>query len=223
MIAGSPGQGSLVFNLTPDMLPAEEVGDGPSGAVSMFRQPEDDNQQIDNAVSKAFSLISLGNSLSPDLVDSQFITGMTTIGPRAAACMRDFTRTLHRSQFDVDLEWRQPQRPTARVHLGAASADLIARAIELSESDTQPVVIEGLVLTVSTVQNQQWLMRQATAIRSPSNILASHDQTIGISTYDRVRITAQMKTSVSTGGASKTTYEALQIGRLEDSPDPDGR
>jgi hypothetical protein len=158
MIAGSPGQGSLVFNLTPDMLPAEEVGDGPSGAVSMFRQPEDDNQQIDNAVSKAFSLISLGNSLSPDLVDSQFITGMTTIGPRAAACMRDFTRTLHRSQFDVDLEWRQPQRPTARVHLGAASADLIARAIELSESDTQPVVIEGLVLTVSTVQNQQWLI-----------------------------------------------------------------
>jgi hypothetical protein len=218
MIAGSPGQGSLVFNLMPEMPPAQEVGDGPDGAVSMFRGPEDDDQRIDHAVSAAIDLIALGNSLPPDLVDSDFTEQIVNFGPRTAACMRDFTRTVHRSQFDVDVEWRQPQRPTARVHLGAASADLIARAIELSKSDTQPIVIEGLVLTVSTVQNQQWLISPSDG--DPIAVKHSgipHDQTVGIATHDRIRITAEMKTSVTSAGASKTTYEATQVERLSDS------
>jgi hypothetical protein len=218
MIAGSPGNGSLVFNLMPEMPPAQEVGDGPNGAVSMFREPKDDDQQVDHAVSEAINLIALGNSLPPDLIDSEFVQGIATFGPRTAACMRDFARTLHRSQFDVDLEWRQPQRPTARVHLGAASADLIAQAIERSESDSQDVEIEGLVLTVSTVQNQQWLIEPSDgdpiAVRHTD---IPHEQTIGIATYDRVRITARMKTSVTSAGVSKTTYEAIRVERLSDS------
>ena len=158
MIAGSPGRGSLVFDLMPESSPADEVGDGPQGAVSMFREPSDDDQQIDHAVVEAITLLTRGNDLSPELTGSDFIAGIVELGPRTAACMRDFTRSVHRSQFDVDVEWRQPQRATARVHLGAGKADLIARAIELSESDTEPVIIEGRVLTVSTVQSQQWLI-----------------------------------------------------------------
>ncbi|MGB3476403.1 MAG: hypothetical protein WBA69_16640 [Mycobacterium sp.] len=217
MIAGSPGQGSLVFDLMPESSPADEVGDGPQGAVSMFREPSDDDQQIDHAVVEAINLLTKGNDLSPELTGSDFIDGIVELGPRTAACMRDFTRTVHRSQFDVDVEWRQPQRATARVHVGAGRADLIARAIELSKSDTQPVVIEGRVLTVSTVQSQQWLIEPSdgdpVAIKHAG---IPHEQTVGIATYDRVRITAQMKTSVTTAGVSKTTYEGLTVERLAD-------
>lgn len=220
MIAGSPGRGSLLFDLTPETLPAEEISDGPDGAVSMFREPPDDDQQIDHAVSAVIDLIALGNALPPELTGSRFTDEITALGPRAAACMRDFTRTVHRNQFDVDVEWRQPHRPTARVHLGTASAELIARAIELSESDTQVVVIEGSVLTVSTVQRQAWLIEpsdgEPVAVRHSD---VPHEQTIGIATHDLVRITAVMKTSVSTAGVSKTTYEATQVERISESPE----
>ncbi|KUI17396.1 hypothetical protein AU191_08785 [Mycolicibacterium acapulense] len=217
LIAGSPGQGSVVFNIVPEMRPAEEVGDGPDGAVSMFRDAKDDDQQVDRAVGEAINLISMGNDLPPDLMGSPFIDGIVNLGPRTAACMRDFTRTIHRSQFDVDLEWRQPARPTARVHLGAAKADLIAQAIERSEIDTQPVTIEGRVLTVSMVESQQWLIEpnegQPIAVKHAA---LPPEQTVGIATNDRVRITAQMKTSVTTAGVAKTTYDATRVERISD-------
>lgn len=185
--------------------------------MSMFREPSDDDQQIDHAVIEAINLLTKGNDLTPDLTGSDFINGIVELGPRTAACMRDFTRTLHRSRFDVDVEWRQPHRPTARVHLGVGKADLIAKAIELSASDTQHVVIEGRVLTVSTVQSQQWLIEpndgDPVAIKHTG---IPHEQTVGIATHDRVRVTAQMKTSVSSAGVSKTTYEGLSVERLPD-------
>jgi len=217
MIAGGPGLGSLVFNLMPEMLPEHEVADGPDGAVSMFREPKHDDQRIDQTVSETISLMGLGGELMPDLVGSEFIDAIASFGPRTAACMRDFTRTMHRSGFDVDLEWRQPQRPTSRVHLRAESASLIVRAIELSRSDTQPIEIEGRVLTVSTMQKQAWLIEpndgDPVAVRH-SNV--PPEQTIGIATHDRVRIVGRLTTSVSTSGVSKAIYEATHVERIVD-------
>ncbi|OSC32061.1 hypothetical protein B8W69_02900 [Mycobacterium vulneris] len=89
--------------------------------------------------------------------------------------------------------------------------------IEQSSLDVQPVAIEGTVLTVSTVQNQQWLIEKSDGSTVPikhSNL--PHDQTFGIATGARLRILAEMKTSVSNAGVTKTTYEATHVEKIND-------
>ena len=133
-----------------------------------------------------------------------------------ASSVRDFTRGLHRYGFDLDLEWRQPRRPTHRVHLSAGSADQLARAIEASELDIEEVTIEGRVLTVSTVQSQEWLMEQADGTHvAIKHSQLPYEQTSGIATDMWVRIIAQMKTSVSNAGVTRVTYEATSVERLD--------
>jgi hypothetical protein len=132
--------------------------------------------------------------------------------------VRDFTRQLHRSGFDIDVEWRQPNRPTRRVHLAAGAAGLIAAAIESSQLDVEEVVIEGVVLTVSTVRSQEWLIEQTDGEHvSIKHSGLPHEQAVGIATGDRVRITAQLKTVTSNAGVTKATYEALSVEVLDES------
>jgi hypothetical protein len=45
--------------------------------------------------------------------------------------------------------------------------------------------------------------------------LLPYEQTVGIATDAPVRITAQMKTSVSNAGVTKITYEATSVERLD--------
>jgi len=215
LIAGSPLPGSLVFNLAPETPATSEVRD-PEGSVSMFREEKDDDQQIDKAMTRAIDVISAGIDLPPIPDGSAFLDGIAELGPRVASSIRDFARGLHRFGFDLDLEWKQPRRPTHRVHLATASADRIAGVIELARLDVDPVTIERRVLTVSTVQNQEWLIEQSDGTRvSIKHSDLPYDQTVGIATDAHVRLSARMKTSVSNAGVTKVTYEATAVERLD--------
>ncbi|TQR82627.1 hypothetical protein D8S82_31035 [Mycobacterium hodleri] len=221
LIAGSPAPGSLVFNLSPETAAVEEVRD-PAGAVSMFREKSDDDQEIDKAMSRAIDVIGAGIELPAVTDGSEFLSDLAELGPRVASSIRDFARGLHRYGFDLDLEWRQPRRPTHRVHLATYSADRIASVIESSHLDVDPVTIEGRILTVSTVQNQEWLIEQTDGTHvSIKHSDLPYDQTVGIATDTRVRIEAQMKTSVSNAGVTKVTYEATSVQRLDDAQEPE--
>ncbi|OBH55022.1 hypothetical protein A5687_03345 [Mycobacterium mantenii] len=215
LIAGSPAPGSLVFNLAPETSAVTEVREA-DGSVSMFREQKDDDQQIDKAMIRAIDVIGTGINLPPAADGSEFLGEIAELGPRVASSIRDFARGLHRYGFDLDLEWRQPRRPTHRIHLGTHSADRIASVIESSHLDVEPVTIEGRILTVSTVQNQEWLVEQNDGTHvSIKHSDLPYDQTVGIATDARVRITAQMKTSVSNAGVTKVTYEAIEVEHLD--------
>jgi hypothetical protein len=211
LIAGSPAPGSLVFNLSPETAAINEVRE-PDGSVSMFREDKDDDQQIDKAMARAIEVISAGIDLPPVPDGSEFLNDIAELGPRVASSIRDFARGLYRYGFDLDLEWRQPHRPTHRIHLATHSADRIAGVIESSHLDVEPVTIEGRVLTVSTLQNQEWLIEQSDGTRvSIKHADLPYDQTIGIATGASVRLTAQMKTSITNAGVTKVTYEARGV------------
>ncbi|MDH6199025.1 hypothetical protein M2272_005692 [Mycobacterium frederiksbergense] len=215
LISGSPAPGSLVFNISPEMSAVAEVREA-DGSVSMFREEKDDDQQIDKAMIRAIDVIGAGINLPPVPDDSEFLGDIAELGPRVASSIRDFARGLHRYGFDLDLEWRQPRRPTHRVHLGTHSADRIASVIESSHLDVEPVTIEGRILTVSMVQNQEWLIEQNDGTHvSIKHSDLPYDQTVGIATDARVRVIAQMKTSVSNAGVTKITYEATSVRRID--------
>ena len=216
LVSGSPGQGSLVFELAPEMPPTREVSslDGP---LPLFVSEGQYDQQIDKAIDSAIELMDEGSRVPIDPAGSEFLSRLSTLGPRAASSVRDFAKALAGASFDADVEWRQPNRPTRRVHLTSSKAELIAQVIETAELDIDEVDIEGVVLTVSTVQKQAWLIeRGVDDLVSVRHGQLPPSQTLGIATGERIRIHAQMRTTVSNTGVTRTVYEAQGIERIPD-------
>ena len=203
-----------MFELAPEMPPTREVAPS-DGAIPLFVADDQYDQQIDKAVDSAIELMDEGSRVPPNPAGSEFLSQVSALGPRAASSIRDFTKALAGASFDADVEWRQPNRPTRRVHLTSSTAGLIAQVIEAAELDVDDVVIDGVVLTVSTVQKQAWLIQ-----RGPDDLVSVRhghlpsSQTLGIATGERIRIQAQMRTTVSNTGVSRTVYEAQGVERI---------
>jgi hypothetical protein len=112
--------------------------------------------------------------------------------------------------------WNGGSRDGRHTEFIFLSADQIAAAIESSHLDIEEVTIEGRVLTVSTVQSQEWLIEQGDGTHvSIKHSRLPYEQTVGIATDARLRITAQMKTAVSHAGVTRITYEAISVDRLD--------
>lgn len=136
------------------------------------------------------------------------------MGPRTASAIRDLAKTLQRAYFDVDIDWKQPQRATKRVSVTARSAAHMADVVEHSNLNEQPVIIVGEYLTVSAVS--AWVIQQddGDAVTVKLGRIDAR-QTIGLAVGDRIRIEAIMKTEITPGGNTQITYTAQSFERLD--------
>ncbi|WP_133176272.1 hypothetical protein [Mycobacteroides abscessus] len=115
------------------------------------------------------------------------------LGPRTASAVRDLAKALDRAEFDVEIDWEQPSRPTLRVTVTAATARHMAAVVEYASLDEQPAVITGrYLMTVSAVSS--WLIEQDDGDHITSNWAALTPQTtIGLSIGERICVQAIMK------------------------------
>lgn len=106
---------------------------------------------LDSAVGAAIEVFAAGNDIGPDAAQSAFVQRLGNMGPRTASAIRDLTKSLQRTAFDVDIDWKQPRHATKRVSVTARAAAHMADVVEHSNLDEQAVLIVGEYLTVSAV------------------------------------------------------------------------
>ncbi|WP_343576927.1 hypothetical protein [Mycobacterium sp.] len=209
LLRASPGPGSIILTVTPATSPITETGYA-GGKVGMFAELETDDQLLDTAIGAAIDVFTAGNDIGPSPGQSRFVQQLAEMGPRTASALRDFSKTLDRAGFDVEIDWQQPSRATRRVTVSATSAAYIAATVENANLDEQPVQIVGEYLTVSSVQS--WLIRRddGETVTVKRGRLGEDDLR-GHGMAMRVRIDAIMKVETTPGGAVKTTYTAQAV------------
>lgn len=209
LLSAATSPESIALTFTPAITPNDELGD-----PGMLAELESDDQMLDTAVGAAIDVLAAGNDIGLSPLESAFVDLLGTLGPRAAAAVRDLAKTLDRARFDIDIAWQQPTRTTRRVHVSAGTAARIATTVEHTNLDEQPVTIIGEYLTVSAVTS--WLIKQDDGDTITVKLgRIDPAQIKGLAVGDRIRIEATMKTETVTGGNAKTTYTAKTFERLD--------
>lgn len=150
---GSPLPGSLILQIVPTTLPADEIS--PDGQVGLFGDDNAEPQLIDTAMKRALGLVEDGRRLGPDADTSDFLARIREYGPRVATTLRDFSTGLVKSGFEPDLTWSQPRQARLRTRLSTAELAHIGELIASRELELEPTTIRGIVRTVSEISAWQ--------------------------------------------------------------------
>ncbi|KUP28153.1 hypothetical protein [Kocuria rhizophila] len=150
---GSPLPGSLILQIVPTTLPADEIS--PDGQVGLFGDDNAEPQLIDTAMKRALGLLEDGRRLGPDADTSDFLPRIREYGPRVATTLRDFSTGLVKSGFEPDLTWSQPRQARLRTRLSTAELAHIGELIASRELELEPTTIRGIVRTVSEISAWQ--------------------------------------------------------------------
>lgn len=150
---GSPLPGSLILQIVPTTLPADEIS--PDGQVGLFGDDNAEPQLIDTAMKRALGLLEDGRRLGPDADTSDFLPRIREYGPRVATTLRDFSTGLVKSGFGPDLTWSQPRQARLRTRLSTAELAHIGELIASRELELEPTTIRGIVRTVSEISAWQ--------------------------------------------------------------------
>lgn len=150
---GSPLPGSLILQIVPTTLPADEIS--PDGQVGLFGDDNAEPQLIDTAMKRALGLLEDGRRLGPDADTSDFLARIREYGPRVATTLRDFSTGLVKSGFEPDLTWSQPRQARLRTRLSTAELAHIGELIASRELELEPTTIRGIVRTVSEISAWQ--------------------------------------------------------------------
>ncbi|MDO4256199.1 MAG: hypothetical protein Q4C90_03370 [Kocuria sp.] len=150
---GSPLPGSLILQIVPTTLPADEIS--PDGQVGLFGDDNAEPQLIDTAMKRALGLLEDGRRLGPDADTSDFLARIREYGPRVATTLRDFSTGLVKSGFEPDLTWSQPRQARLRTRLSTAELAHIGELIASRELELEPTTIRGIVQTVSEISAWQ--------------------------------------------------------------------
>lgn len=150
---GSPLPGSLILQIVPTTLPADEIS--PDGQVGLFGDDNAEPQLIDTAMKRALGLLEDGRRLGPDADTSDFLARIREYGPRVATTLRDFSTGLVKSGFEPDLTWSQPRQARLCTRLSTAELAHIGELIASRELELEPTTIRGIVRTVSEISAWQ--------------------------------------------------------------------
>jgi hypothetical protein len=213
-LVASPGMGSVVLDFEPEMPPADELS--PDGQTPLFG--EERRQLSDLAVEQAFDLLVMARDLGPDADEGPFMERISAHGPRVAACLREFTKTLAAADFDADLSWREPGQPTLHARIPAADSARIAGLIASRELDHGETDIVGTIHTVSD--------RTALAVETDEGDYVyvrgsklSADALRGITWGSRVRVQADVVEEVRPGGDTVLRYTAKSVTNIDTTAD----
>lgn len=206
----SPSQGSVVLEFLPQMAPADELN--PGGAVPLIGEEHD--QLADLAVRDSLAYMEEIKSVGPDADGSDFLEHVSANGPRFAHALRKFAQDLDGGDLDTDFEWRQPHVPTLRVTIRREDARRIASLISTRELDAEPVVVEGVLRTISDLTNL--VVELATGELQP---IAGGDLPPDVveraTIHTRVRIAATMTIEQRPGGIDVAKYRAVSMELLD--------
>lgn len=206
-LEASPLPGSLLLTFTPQMDPGEELTE--DDVLPAFEQP--DTQLVDEAISTTLTLITHGAQAGPDLdEDGVWVGELAELGPRTASALAGFARIASTADFDMDLDWAQPHKPTRRARMTSSEAAWMVSAIGARELDEARETITGRIVTITdraTIHVET----------SPDEIISirpgklDHDDFVGIEHGSDVSIDVLVEIRALPGEEPRSIYTAEAI------------
>ena len=209
-LVANPLPGSLILQFESHADPTEELGT--DDVLEVFDKPE--TQQVDAAIEATFSLINEA-AAHEELTehDPVWISHLRDLGPRTASALSEWAKMTSAADFDVDLSWEQPNRPTRRASLTASDARAISESIRREEMDSETETIRGFIMTISDVSNIQVLSPNGDLINiKPGKI--GHDDIASIRHGSEVELIVNAKYSRGFDEETRVTYTGVSIRAL---------
>ncbi len=202
----APLPGSVVFEIGPETLPENELV-GAEG-VALFDQER--RQFVDECVVDAIELMRTAHALGPDADDAPFVTKLTVGGPRLATAIREFAKGVEQASFDVDVEWREPDRPTERAMFTKSDAEQVKRLVVARELDADDETLRGRLITLSTARAWQIDLGDDHVITVDTTSLEGVDVTqFHLEQY--ITVVARTQVREFPGGGKSTTFRAISV------------
>lgn len=224
----SPLPGSVVFEIGPETLPETELAAEEN--VAIFDQPN--RQFVDECFTDALGLVAVAHEIGlrtlkagtldnvdgDEDVDGAFEQRIADGGPRLAVAVRDFAKVIESAEFDVDLEWREPLRPTLRATMTKSDAAAVARLVVSHELDAEDETIRGSLVTISVMSSWQIRSVDGELTTVDASVLTAQ-QASSFRLGEDVTILARPKVTESAGGIVTTKFTVIEI----KSNDPEQR
>ncbi|WP_431696245.1 hypothetical protein [Kocuria rhizophila] len=205
---GSPLPGSLILQIVPTTLPADEIS--PDGQVGLFGDDNAEPQLIDTAMKRALGLLEDGRRLGPDADTSDFLARIREYGPRVATTLRDFSTGLVKSGFEPDLTWSQPRQARLRTRLSTAELAHIGELIASRELELEPTTIRGIVRTVSEISAWQLEIEDGEIVKIDAKKIPAAN-TATLRTGMSVSVDVSVTEETGPAGEVKPKYTAMSF------------
>lgn len=213
-----PLPGSMVFEIGPESLPETElVGDK---GVAILDQAH--RQFVDECVEDAIRLMSVAHGLGADADKSEFVHMIESGGPRVAVAVREFAKGVEQSALDVNLEWREPERETARATFTPSDAELVRKLVVARELDQEEVTLTGRLVTLSTEDRWQLDIGEDARIVVDATTLPEEVDVTQFRLREIIVLVAKPVVRELPGGATVTTYRAVSARPLSTPGDVHG-
>ncbi|MFF2454096.1 hypothetical protein [Isoptericola sp. NPDC058082] len=210
-LAASPYVGSVVLDFMPEITPAQELR--PDGDIQLIDEPR--TQRTDEAVSEVIGLLDAARALPADADEGPLLNEISDLGPRAAAALREFSKMLSVGDFETDVTWREPGKPTRRAILPASDAGRLSALIASRELDHGEAEVVGVLHTISdktalAIETDLGTWEYVRGSKLPADALKNAVW------GSRVRVIADAVEVRKPGGEVSVKYTAKSIQRLDE-------
>ncbi|MVX61073.1 hypothetical protein GKZ27_06360 [Enterorhabdus mucosicola] len=213
-MVASPMPGSVVIQVAPALSRVSDLyPDGREASLFDVEEEIDARPLADLAFDEFSSLIKgLDAEVSSE---DDFVGRLTELGPRAASAMRAFCDSVDKGGLDVEFEWREPGHVPESSRLSHLEAKNAAAVIQNAEISSESVELIGVILTITMSAKDKLRIRTdegaeitlAIGTISPADVIDVH-------TGDRVRITAERRTSSKAGGRQHERLIGISLEKL---------
>lgn len=147
-IVASPMPGSLRILVSPGKRGFDEVY--PDDGDNLFGIGEDFGKRplADLSLEAMIDLIKEVDLNSPD--SKNFEIKLQEMGPRVASSMKSMFSSFAKSDFDVEMSWKEPQKRISKARVNKELAAHAVRVIVQSKADIEKDIISGSIITVTT-------------------------------------------------------------------------
>lgn len=145
-----------------------------------------------------------------------FIQQVREGGPRLATAVRTFAKAVESADFDVDLEWREPNKATLRAQFTRHDARLVRRLVVSRDLEVELQDLVGRLITLSTTKAWQLAVGQDAVLTVDASKL-EHSVRSALHLEEQVTIRARAIQRSLPGGGTSTTFEAVSVTSMEHS------
>ncbi|HEY4237425.1 MAG TPA: hypothetical protein VGM45_08830 [Gaiellaceae bacterium] len=139
-----------------------------------------------------------------------FVERVREGGPRLASAVRTFARAIESAEFDLDLEWREPNQATRRATFTRQDAGVVRHLVVSRELEVELQDLVGTLITLSTTRAWQLSVGQDSVLTvDASNLEPASAQALHLG--ERVTIRARAIQHALPGGGTSTTFEAVTV------------
>ncbi len=216
-LVASPFPGSVILEIAPSTPRLEDLY--PNGEALFDVEKEIGAKPLaDSAFAELSRLMGV---LSVEQIEQdKFIERLEDLGPRVASSVQGLCDVLDRNEMDVDFRWEEPSGERNEIRVSHSFAKFVSDVIKESDIHTEPVHIEGILVTVTTSDKDRLRIREdlGEGGSKETTLLIGDipfEQIYGLHTGDRVVVDAERQITTRAGHRSCEKLVGVRIQKIE--------